>query len=514
MNKIIDSVEIAKRIKDGDVIGLSTSGGGMGEPDMLLEALENRFLESGHPRDLTIIHSLGFGDGKNKGLNRFAHKGMLRRTIGAHFSWGPKLQEMIKENLVEAYCLPAGAIHGMLRETGAGRPGFITHVGIGTFADPRYGGGKANTISNEELVEIITIDGEEKLRYKPVPVDIALLKATCADSRGNISLEEEAIYLDAFSVALAAHNSGGNVYVQVRDLVSDFSMQPRAVQIPGIMVNGVVEQPDQSQTYLGGYDLSISGQERRSPSADQLQIPSHPVRRLIAARALQELQPEASVNFGFGIPIGIPDLASQQGTLEKLWISVEQGVHNGYMLGGPQFGCAYNAEAIITSTDQFDYYSGKGLDVSFLGMGEMDRNGNVNVSHLGGMLIGPGGFVDISQNSKKIVFCGTFDAKGNVIDISPDGVTVVTPGSVKKIVDRVEAITFNGEYAISQNQEVIYITERAVFSLSGEGVVLTEIAPGIEIERDILPYMAFRPIIQDPKRMDSSLFQSVRSPSA
>ena len=506
MNKVSTSESVAEQITDGSVIAISGNGGGMVEADYVLAAIEARFLETGHPRDLTLIHSLGIGDRDRRGTNRFAHEGMLKRVIGGHFSWSPKMQELVRQEKLEAYCFPAGAIQGLLREIGAGRPGLITHIGLGTFVDPRQDGGKSNGITTDELVELVNIGGEEKIRYKPFKVDVAIVRGTYGDRQGNISLEEEAIDMDAYSMALAAHNSGGQVFVQVRDLVEMETLKPRTVRIPGIIVDAVVENPDQEQTYLGGYDLSISGQQRRQISSDALEIPSNPVRRLIARRAAQELVAGASLNLGFGIPGGIAGIAVEQGLADSLWLSVEQGVHNGFMLDGPLFGCARNADSIIPSVDQFDYYSGKGIDMAFLGMGEMDQFGNVNVSHLGGSVIGPGGFIDISQNAKKVVFCGTFDAKGSKVDISSEGVSVVAPGAVQKLVSNVAKITFSGDYARRDGQSVMYITERAVFELTEDGIALTEVAPGIDIERDIVACMGFQPLISNPKLMDATLF--------
>ena len=306
---------------------------------------------------------------------------------------------------------------------------------------------------------------------------------------------------------LAAHNSGGKVFVQVRDVLEAGAIEPRRVKLPGILVDGIVEHREQPQTYLGGYDLTISGQHRRLSSNDAIELVSHPVRRLIARRAARELVAGASTNFGFGIPGGIPGVALREGVpYQSLWLSVEQGVHNGMMLDDALFGCARNADAIIPSLDQFEFYSGGGIDITFLGMGEMDQYGNVNVSHLNGNLIGPGGFLEIAQNARKVVFCGTFDAKGSKIDVTPDGLHIAQSGQIPKLVTQVEKITFSAAYAQQSGQEVLYITERAVFQLTAEGVELIEIAPSVEIERDILPYMAFRPIIKHPRLMESSLF--------
>ena len=459
MRKLSTAETLAAQIQDGATIAISGNGGGMVEADHIMAAIEERFLQTGHPRDLTLIHSLGIGDRDSKGTNRFAHAEMLKRIIAGHFTWSPKMQELVKSNAIEAYCFPGGVIQALLREIGAGRPGLFTHVGLGSFVDPRNGGGKSNECTTEDLVELIEIDGETKLRYRPFKVDYAILRGTYADPRGNVSLEEEAIDMDSYSMALAAHNSGGKVFVQVRDVLEAGTIEPRKVKLPGILVDGIVEHREQPQTYLGGYDLTISGQHRRLSSNDAIELVSHPVRRLIARRAARELAAGASTNFGFGIPGGIPGVALREGVpYQSLWLSVEQGVRN------------------------------------------------VNVSHLNGNLIGPGGFLEIAQNARKVVFCGTFDAKGSKIDVTPDGLHIAQSGQIPKLVTQVEKITFSAAYAQQSGQEVLYITERAVFQLTAEGVELIEIAPGVEIERDILPFMAFRPIIKHPRLMESSLF--------
>ncbi|HGC4500521.1 FAD-binding protein [Escherichia coli] len=388
MRKITTAEALAAQIQDGATIAISGNGGGMVEADHILAAIEARFLQTGHPRDLTLIHSLGIGDRDCKGTNRFAHAEMLKRIIAGHFTWSPKMQALVKNNTIEAYCFPGGVIQALLREIGAGRPGLFTHVGLGSFVDPRNGGGKSNECTTDELVELIEIDGETKLRYRPFKVDYAILRGTYADPRGNVSLEEEAIDMDSYSMALAAHNSGGKVFVQVRDVLEAGAIEPRRVKLPGILVDGIVEHREQPQTYLGGYDLTISGQHRRLSSNDAIELVSHPVRRLIARRAARELVAGASTNFGFGIPGGIPGVALREGVpYQSLWLSVEQGVHNGMMLDDAFFGCARNADAIIPSLDQFEFYSGGGIDITFLGMGEMDQYGNVNVSHLNGNLM-------------------------------------------------------------------------------------------------------------------------------
>ena len=488
-----DAVE---QIFDGATIALASNGGGLLEPDAVLAKLEQRFLETGHPRDLTVVHALGIGDGKGSGLGRFAHPGMVRRVIGGHWSWSPAMQQMAKDNAFEAYSFPAGAISTLLREIGAGRPGLVTHVGLRTFVDPRIDGGKINARATEDLVELIELDGREYLRYKPFKVDFAILRGSSADAGGNVTLRREPADLDVYAAALAAHNSGGRVIVQVKEREPAGYVPARLVRIPGILVDTLVETPAQAQCVVADYDPTLSGESLGTIADGFYEVPTG-IRRIIAARAAQELHEGQSANFGFGIPGGIPGLMAQQGRLGTFWGSVEQGIHNGAMLDGPMFGSARNAEAILSSVDQFDFYSGGGVDISFLGMGEMDGDGNINVSKLGATVVGPGGFIDITQGARKIVFCGTFEAKGLQVEQVGERLSILSPGSVPKLVERVQHITFSGEQARIAGQEVLYVTERAVFHLEPAGVRLIEVAPGIDVERDVLARMAFRPLVDD-----------------
>ncbi len=503
---ITNAREAADLVRDGDTVAISGNGAGMISAEAIFAALEQRFLETGSPRDLTLVHSLGLGDRESLGTNRFAHDGMLRKIIAAHFTWSPKIQQLIREEKIEAYCFPGGVVQQLLREIGAGRPGLFTHSGLGTFVDPRQDGGRCNERSREELVELMHIDGREILRYKPLKVDVAIIRGTYADTRGNISPEEEAIDMDIHSIALAAHNSGGRVLAQVRQIVEAGSLHPRSIRVPGIMVDAIVEDPNQKQFYGLEYDSSICGARRAHLRQLTAAIFDKVERRIIARRAALELRNGASLNFGFGIPGGIFGVIAEAETSEDLWMSVEQGVHNGRMLDDRLFGAARNPEVIVPSVEQFDYYSGGGIDVTFLGMGEADRFGNVNVSHLGGSLIGPGGFMEIAQNAKKVVFCGTFDAQGSKVQWSHGRLTVLQAGKVHKFVEAVERITFSADFAREHGQDVLYVTERAVFRLASDGLELIEIAPGIEIERDILPYMEFRPLMSAVGTMPVSSF--------
>ena len=451
-------------------------------------------------RDLTLVHSLGLGDRGALGTNRFAHEGLVRRVIAAHFTWSPRMQQLIADERIEAYCFPGGVIQHLLREIGAGRPGLFTHSGLGTFVDPRQQGGRCNARSRDTLVQLIQVDGREVLHYRPFRVDVGIVRGTYADTRGNISPEEEAIDMDIHSIALAAHNSGGRVLAQVREVVEAGRLPPRHVRIPGILVNAIVTAPDQAQFYGRDYDLTVSGQQRGATGDVRAEVPTKLERRIIARRAARELVPGASLNFGFGIPGGIFGVVAEQGLGGDLWMSVEQGVHNGEMLDGALFGAARNADAILPSIEQFDYYSGGGVDIAFLGMGEADADGNVNVSHLAGALIGPGGFIEIAQNARTVVFCGTFDAQGSKVSFADGALRVLQPGAVRKFVSRVGRITFSGEVARTRGQQVLYVTERAVFRLQPDGLELVEVAPGIDVARDILPGMGFVPRVSPALR--------------
>lgn len=490
----------AAEIADGATIAVAGSGGGILEPDVVLAAIEARFLATGHPRDLTIVHALGIGNGKGSGIGRFAHEGMVRRVIGGHWSWAPAMQRLAAEDRIEAYTLPAGAIMQLVREIGAGRPGLITHIGLGTFADPEHGGGRCNRRTTEDIVERIVIDGRAYLRYRPFPIDVGIVRGSEADPHGNITLVHEPADIDCFTVAMAARTSGGLVIAQVKAARETGIVPARLARIPGVLVDRVVLAPSQRQCVLAEDDRTLSGELHPGDETPHLETPTG-VRRIVAERAARELKPGASVNFGYGMPGGIPGLMAESGRFDAYWGSVEQGIHNGFMLDGDMFGAARYPQAIVSSLDQFDFYSGGGVDIAFLGMGELDRAGNVNVSMLGPSLVGPGGFVDITQGARKVVFCGTFEAKGLDVAVTDGRLDIRTPGSVPKLVEQVRHITFSGARARETGQEVLYVTERAVFRLVPEGLELIEIAPGIDLADDVLSRMRFEPIVRAPRPM-------------
>ncbi len=498
--KFLSTREMADLIPDGATLAVTGSGGGLMEPDEILKAIEARFKATGHPRDLTVFHTFGLGDGQDKGMNRLAHEGLVKCVIGGHWSWSPRMQELAETNQISAYALPTGVMGLLLRETGAGRPGLITKTGLGTFVDPEHGGGRLNEAAIATLVERLEIDGETYLRYKPIPIDFAIVRGTSVDRLGNITAREEPADLDVFSMCLAAHNSGGSVFVQTRDQLD--VIPARSVTLPRALVSAVAIVPIQEQTYLGGYRTDFAG---AAPAQIKPSQAPTGIRAVIARRAALEMPEQGVVNLGFGISASVTCFTDVDPA--TLTVCAEQGIYDGVMETGPLFGISSCPTAIIPATSQFDFYSGGGLDATFLGMAEMDGAGNVNVSHLGARPVGPGGFIDISQNARKVVFCGTFDAKGSDIEVVSGGLQIHKHGAVKKLVENVRAITFSGAQALAAGAEVFYVTERAVFRLTADGVELCEVAKGLDIERDVLSRMGFAPIVREVRQMPTSVFE-------
>ncbi len=497
-----------ENIKDTDTICISGSGGGLLEPDFILQALEKRFLQTGHPRDLTIVHAASLGDSKETGLNRLTHKGMVKRVIGGHWGWSPRMAEMALSGEIEAYNFPQGAISLLFREIAARRPGLFTKTGLHTFADPRVEGGRLNERTPCEIVRVKKIDGEEYLFFRSFPINAAFLLGSIADENGNISFEHEAVYLDALAMAMAAHNCGGSVFVQVKKIVPADALDARFVKIPAILVDFVIENPHQWQTYEGEYNPAFSG-ERRVPVESLIPLPLSE-RKIIARRAALELKPNLVVNLGFGMPDGVAAVTAEEGINDWLHFTVEQGPVGGVPAKGAIFGVSTNPSAILDMPSNFDFYQGGGLDLAVLSFAQVDKDGNVNVSKFGNRLAGCGGFVDISQNAKKVVFVGTFTAGGLDIEIIDGNLVIRREGKHKKFLQSVEQITFSGQYASANNQEVMYVTERAVFRMLDGKLVLSEIAPGIELD-NVLKNMNFMPEIStEIKIMRKSLFLDKR----
>src|SRR6266571_784998 len=504
-NKVVSRAQAAALIRDGDTVAFSGFVG-TGTPEALIVGLEERFQATQAPRDLTFVFAAAPGDGKDLGLNRLAREGLVRRAIGGHWSLVPKLGRMAMTNQIEAYNLPLGVVSHLFREIAAHHPGVFTKVGLGTFVDPRLGGGRINSQTTVDLVRVQELDGEEWLFYRAFPIHVALLRGTTADSDGNVTLEREALTLDNLAIATAAKNSGGLTVVQVERLAERGSLHAKQVVIPGILVDCiVVAEPElHRQTYGTGYSSALSS-ETKVPLASREALPLDE-RKIIARRAAFELPMGGVVNLGIGMPEGVAAVANEEGLTAHITLTAEAGVIGGVPQGGLDFGAALNSQAIIAQNQQFDFYDGGGLDLACLGMAQADRQGNVNVSRFGPKLAGAGGFINISQNAKTLLFAGTFTAGGLEMCVRDGRLTIRREGTTRKFLAAVEQITFNGQVAARTGQRVLYVTERCVFQLTLGGLELIEVAPGIDIERDIFAQMAFRPTVREPRLMDHRLF--------
>ena len=504
--KVVDAEDAVAVIHDGDVVA-SAGYGGNGTPDQLFVALEQRFLASGSPRNLTLVFSTGQGDLKDRGLNRLAHPGLLKRAIGGHFGLTPKLEAVAVEGRIEAYNLPEGVLTNLYRDIGAHRPGTLTRVGLGTYIDPRHGGRRMNSATQEEIVRLMEIDGEEFLFFKAMPIQVALIRGSTADPDGNITVEREALALENLQLAIAARNSGGIVLAQVERIAAEGALDPRRVQVPGVLVDCVVlaEPQHHMQTYGTQYNAAFAG-EFRVPTATPKRV-ALDERKVIARRAALELAPNSVINVGVGsVPDQVPLVASEERISDLITMTADPGVMGGVPMGGLDFGAAINYQALIDHCSEFDFIDGGGLDAAFLGFGECDAAGNVTASLFGKRMPGCGGFINISQNAKTLIFVGTFSSGGLQVEVADGALRIVQEGRFAKFVERIGQTTFSAEYARRRRQDVLYVTERCVFRLGDSGLTLTEIAPGIDLERDILARLPFAPAIAGPVPMAAAIF--------
>ncbi|WP_426036530.1 acyl CoA:acetate/3-ketoacid CoA transferase [Cypionkella sp. TWP1-2-1b2] len=493
MSKLTSAADAAARIRDGSVVTVSSSSA-LGCPDLVLAAIGARFDADGHPRDLTTIHPIAAGDMYGvKGVDHIAKDGLLARILGGSYPSGPsskpmpEIWKMVVENRVAAYNVPSGILFDMNRDAAANRPGVLTKVGLETFVDPIREGCAMNAAgAASPIVSRVEFGGDTWLHFPNIIPNVAILRATTADEHGNLTYEHEGAYLGGLEQAICVRNHGGLVIAQVSRMTKRGSLRPHDVRVPGHLVDLVVIDPDQKQTCETHYDPAISGQIMRPWHS--FTLAEHGVEKIIARRAAMELRPGMTANLGFGISAIVPRILLEEGQPEAVTWAIEQGAVGGMPLTGFAFGCASNADAFVPSPQQFIYFQGGGFDVSFLSFLEVDAEGNVNVSKLGKkpyLTAGCGGFVDITSGAKKIVFSGWFEA-GAQIDLTPEGIKVVTPGKFTKMVEAVEHVTFSGKRARALGQDVLYITERCVIRLGETGLIATEIMPGIDPARDIV----------------------------
>jgi len=504
--KLISAAAAAALVKAGSTVVVSGSGGGHAVPEAVLAALEQRFLAGGQPRDLCLVHVVGIGDRvTSTGADRFAHEGMIKRSVTSALVDAPRLMALARADKIESYTLPQGVLSQLMREIAGGRPGLITKTGLHTFIDPRQLGGRQSASARDDLVEVVTLGGEEWLRYKPLVLDVAILRGTTADEDGNVSMEQEAIPGEMISTAQAARRNGGIVVVQVKRLAKRGTLSPRLVKIPGVLVDYVVVDPAQKQTYETEYNPAYSG-ELRVPLAAMAPLPLD-ARKIIARRGAMELFSGAICNLGAGVSTGISIVAAEEGMLDDIVLTNEQGFIGGAPLTGRDSGGAVNYAAVVDQPYQFDFYDGGGLDLAFLSFAAVDAQGNVTVSRFEDKIVGVGGFINISQNARTVVFGGTLTAGGLAVECAEGRLRILREGRHRKFVNAFAQICYNADFARVQGRRAIFVTERAVFDTVEGKLRLIEIAPGVDLQRDVLAHMEFRPLVaEDLRPMDARIF--------
>jgi len=492
MYKLVDASEAAALVGDRDTLAIGGAGAGHAVPDRLLQGLGERYVETTEPRNLTILHPCGIGDNDTRGMNHIAHEGLIDTSIGGFWGNAPKMVQLAVQNKIKGYNFPQGVLGHLMRATASGKPGIVTHIGLNTYVDPRLEGGKLNDITTEDLVELIEIAEKEYLFYKTIPINVAFIRGTSIDCEGNLTMEEEVGFFSMLSIAQSAKVNKGIVIAQVKR-INATHCDPGQVKVPGIFIDYVVVEPEQEMTFLTPFDPALV--KRDVPyEAEELNLEG--VKRLVSRRAALELLPNTFVNLGYGMSDGVPIVAQQEEITDQLVFMIEQGAIAGIPTTGLNFGAMFNPSAIIDDVYQFDFFQGGGLDMAFLGFAQIDQFGNINSTRFGNFVTGSGGSIDISSSAKKIIYCGTFAVKSEQ-QISSAGLSITSPGVMKKFVSQVQQVSFSGQSAIERGQTILYVTERAVFELTPGGVMLIEIAPGADLQKDVLEMMDFQPIISE-----------------
>lgn len=509
MSKLVSAEFAANLVKDNMTLGV---GGfvGFNVAEEILVALENKYTTVGEPKDLTVFHCAGVGDGATRGMNHLGHEGLIKRLICGHVGLAPMVGSLCVENKIECFIIPQGVCSHILRATAGKKPGLITHVGLKTYADPRNEGCKGNQAAidcGHEVVELVNVGGKDYMFYKSVPLDVCFIRGTYADEAGNITMDKEALVSDVLEMAMATHNSGGIVVCQVEKMVQKGTLASKDVKVPGFLVDYIVEgKPENHRQWFvdDEYHPELVG-DIKVPMGAIEPMPLNP-RKVIGRRGAMLLKKGNVVNLGIGVPEAVAAVAGEEGCSDAITLSIESGVLGGVPTGGKGIGATVNPEAMFKQPDCFDFYDGSGLDMAFLGSAEVDEKGNVNVSKFGGRMVGPGGFINITQNAKTVIFCGTFTAGKMKCEIKDGKLNIIEDAPGIKYIKSVEQITYSAEYGVESGQNVYYLTERAVFKLTPEGLELIEIAPGVDLQKHILDKMEFTPIMKDVKVMDERIF--------
>lgn len=508
MSKTVTAAQAAAFVPNGATIAATGSGLACW-PDEVAQGIATRFRETGEPSGLTVLHSSAIGDWNERGTTVLGMEGLVKRLIASHIGGSANMSRLVSEGKIEAYAMSQGVILDLIRAQAKGQRGVLTKVGLGTFMDPRLEGCAMNPATTESIVKIVEFEGEEYLWFKAIPIDVAIIRGTTADENGNLSMEKESIITEAVTLAQAAKNSGGIVIVQAEYLAKAGTLHPKRVIVPGVLVDHVViatNQRAQWQSEGVYFNPGFTGDVRVPLST----IPEIPLdeRKIIARRAAMELRPNSIVNIGVGLPTTVANIAAEEGCIQMINFTTEHGAIGGIPALPPNFGHSYNPDAILRNDDMMTFYDGGGIDTTFLGLAQCDQHGNINVSKFNGRTMGPGGFINITRAAKKVVFAGSFTAGGLKIGVVDGKLVILQEGKTRKFIDQVEQVTFSGKYAGKANQPVLYVTERAVFTLENGEMTLTEIAPGVDLERDILANMSFKPRISaNLKQMEAAIFQ-------